>query len=62
MAEAKIDPEQLREAVNASLKRALERDRDVIRRPILIGIIAYPDDRSQVAFEDIQAIAVDVNS
>lgn len=62
MAEAKIDPEQFQQAVNASLKRALERDRDYINRPILIGIIAYPDDRSQVSFEDIQAIQVDVNS
>lgn len=62
MAEAKIDPRQFQEAVNASLKRALERDRDIIRRPILIGIIAYPDDRSQVSFEDIQAIQADVNS
>ena len=62
MAEAKIDPRQFEEAVNASLKRALERDRDLIRRPILIGIIAYPNDRSQVSFEDIQAIQVDDNS
>ena len=53
MAEARINPEQFQQAVNDSLKRALDRDRDIIRGPILIGIIAYPDD-NMVNFKDIQ--------
>lgn len=56
MAEARINPEQLQQAVNASLKRALERDTTVIRGPILVGIIAYPD-QDRVLVKDIQAMA-----
>jgi hypothetical protein len=54
MAEARIDPEQLQQAVNYALKRALERDPRVIDGPILIGIIAYPDN-DRVDFKEIQA-------
>lgn len=43
MAEVQITHEQLQEAVSASLKRAVERE-PRITRPILIGIIAYPQD------------------
>ena len=53
MAEAKINPEQVQQAVNESVRRALARDPDIIRGPILIGIIAYPDD-NQLNFKDIQ--------
>jgi len=57
MAEARINPEQLQEAVQASLKRALERDPRLISRPILVGIIAYPDG-DRVDFRDIQAVDI----
>lgn len=56
MAEARINPEQLQEAVNVSLRRALERDPRIITGPILIGIIAYPDN-DRVSIKEIQAIA-----
>jgi hypothetical protein len=62
MAEARIDPAQLQEAVTSSLKRALERDPKIIVGPILIGIIAYPDDNNQVSYKEIQAAALDARS
>ena len=62
MAEARIDPEQFQQAVNASLRRALERDPKVITGPILIGIVAWPDDNNTVDFKDIQAVKIDANS
>lgn len=43
MAEVQITHDQLQEAVSASLKRAVERE-GRLTRPILIGIIAYPQD------------------
>lgn len=61
MAEARIDPGQVQEAVNSALKRALERDPRIITGPILIGIIAYPDD-GQLNFKDIQAVQGDIQA
>lgn len=52
MAEARIDPTQLEQAVKESVARVLERP-PVIRKPILIGIVAWPDDKGQVSFEEI---------
>lgn len=53
MAEAvQITHDQLQEAVSASLKRAVERE-GRITRPILIGIIAYPED-GRLGVADIQ--------
>jgi len=62
MAEARIDPEQLRQAVDASVKRALDRDQYGIKGPILIGIIAWPNDTNTIDIKEIQAIQVDANS
>jgi hypothetical protein len=61
MAEVRINPEQLQEAVNASLKRALVREPGPITGPILIGIIAYPDD-NVLSFKDIQAVAGEIQA
>ena len=62
MAEARVDPEQFKRAVDASLARALQRDPKIITGPILIGIIAWPDDNDQVSFKDIQAVNLDRTS
>jgi len=48
---ARINPEELERAVQTALRR-LPHDR-IIRGPILVGIIAYPEG-GKIQFQDIQ--------
>jgi len=61
MAEAQIDPEQLKKAVEYAVQRALERDPRIITGPITVGIIAYPDD-GNVNYKEIIAQKFDASS
>ncbi|MDB4947818.1 MAG: hypothetical protein JWM27_467 [Gemmatimonadetes bacterium] len=55
MADAQINPDQLRQAVDASLSRVIGRDPKVITGPVLVGIIAYPDKDNSVSYKDLPA-------